>query len=256
MLLNCYIKRTHLICATLNYNPMKIKNLYSKFLALALIAGLSACSSDDAVEGTVLAVNFETVTTPFSSQTQASSFNKQSSTAGSFLFNDGFITLTALEYEAENGVESVEFELEQVVVIDYATGISTPDIGAIEIAAGTYQEVSVELELFDETDEPSVVLNGIYTSPDGTATPIRFEFNSGETFEVEREGTIVFAQNESAVAQITFDPSVWFAGVTDELMADAVQSNGVIVISETQNSEIFDIVADGLDLATELEIEN
>jgi hypothetical protein len=59
----------------------------------------------------------------------------------------------------------------------------------------TYQEVSVELELLDETDESSVVLEGTYTSPDNTATPIRFEFKSGETFEVEREGTVVFAEN-------------------------------------------------------------
>jgi hypothetical protein len=31
------------------------------------------------------------------------------------------------------------------------------------------------------------------------------------------------------------------------MMADATQLEGVIVISETHNSEIFDIVADGLD---------
>lgn len=235
---------------------MKMKTLYLKFLVLTLVAGLSACSSDDATERTMLAVNFNTVTAPFSLQAQASSFNKQSSTSGSFMFNTGFITLTAMEYEAENGVESVEFELEQVVVIDYATGVPTQNIPAIEIPAGTYQEVSVELELFDETDEPSVVLEGTYTSPNNTATPIRFEFNSGETFEVERERTVVFAENESAIAQVTFDPSAWFAGVTDDMMADATQSEGVIVISEMHNSEIFDIVADGLDLATELEIEN
>jgi hypothetical protein len=30
----------------------------------------------------------------------------------------------------------------------------------------------------------------------------------------------------------------------------------VIVIGSTQNPEIFDIVADGLDMATEVEIEN
>lgn len=235
---------------------MKTKTLYLKFLVVALVAGLTACSSDDSTEATLLAVNFQTVTAPFNSQAQASSFNKQSATSGSFLFNSGFITLTAIEYEAENGLESVEFELEQVVVIDYATGIPNTDIKPIEISAGTYQEVSVELELLDETDEPSVVLEGTYTSPDNTATPIRFEFNSGETFEVEREGTVVFAENESAIAQVTFDPSAWFAGVTDDMMADATQSEGVIVISETHNSEIFDIVADGLDLATELEIEN
>jgi hypothetical protein len=233
-----------------------MRRLHLNLLALLLVVGLSACSSDDSSDQTTLAVNFKTVTSSFSTQLQSTFFNRQSSNSGSFVFNDGFITLTALEYEAENGLESVEFELEQVVVIDFATGIPTPDIRAIQIPAGTYQEVEIEVELFDENDEPSVVLNGTYTEPDGTTHPVRFEFNSGETFEVEREGTIVFTEGQSALAEITFDPSVWFAGVTDELMADATQSNGVIVISENQNSEIFDIVADGLDLATELEIEN
>ncbi len=32
--------------------------------------------------------------------------------------------------------------------------------------------------------------------------------------------------------------------------------DGIIVISEDLNIDIFDIVADGLDLATDLEIEN
>lgn len=230
--------------------------ILQKLAVLTLVVGLSACSSDDSTDQPTLAVSFNTVTSPFSAQVQSTSLNKQSSNSGIFVFNDGFITLTAMEYEAENDSESVEFELEQIVVIDYATGIPTPDIRAIEIPAGTYEEVSVELEIYDETDEPSVVLNGTYTSPEGTSFPVRFEFNSGETFEVEREGAIIFAEGQSALAEITFDPSIWFAEVTDALMADADQSEGVIVISETHNSEIFDIVADGLDLATELEIDN
>ncbi len=100
-----------------------------------------------------------------------------------------------------------------------------------------------------------MVLNGTYTDADGVSHPIRFEFNSGETFEVEKEGTITFSTNESALAQITFDPALWFADVTNEELSRAIKDNeGVIVISETQNEEIFDIVADGLDLATEVEI--
>ncbi len=232
-----------------------MKHLFSKLLVVFLIVGLSACSSDDSSGRPVLSVNFNTMISSFSTQSQSALFNRQAS-GGSFIFNEGFITLIAMEYEAENGLESVEFELEGAVVIDFATGIPNPDIRDIAIPAGTYEEVSVELEILDETDEPSVVLNGTYTSPEGSTMPVRFEFNSGETFEVEREGTIVFAEDQSAVAEITFDPSIWFAKVTDDHMVDANQTNGVIVISEDQNSEIFDIVADGLDLATELEIEN
>jgi len=232
-----------------------MKHLFSKLLVVFLIVGLSACSSDDSSGQPVLSVNFNTMISSFSTQSQSALFNRQAS-GGSFIFNEGFITLIAMEYEAENGLESVEFELEGAVVIDFATGIPNPDIRDIAIPAGTYEEVSVELEILDETDEPSVVLNGTYTSPEGSTMPVRFEFNSGETFEVEREGTIVFAEDQSAVAEITFDTSIWFAKVTDDHMVDANQTNGVIVISEDQNSEIFDIVADGLDLATELEIEN
>lgn len=241
-----------------------MKNLFSKLMAITLVVGLSACSADDspdqppAEEQSELSINFNTITSPFNLQAQASSFNKQAA-PGNFVFNDGFITLSSMEYEAEseNDIESVEFELEQVVVIDFATGIPTPDIRAIEIPAGTYEEVEIEVELFDETDEPSVVLNGNYTSPDGGEHPVRFEFNSGEEFEVEREGTIVFTENQSVIAEITFDPSVWFALVSDEDMENANKNmDGVIVISEEQNSDIFEIVEDGLDLVTDLEFDD
>lgn len=243
-----------------NLKRMNTKQLFLKTLAVFFIVGLSACSSDNDSENNepVLSIEFNTVTSPFNTQAQASVTDKQAAN-GSFVFNDGSIILSEMEYEAEseNDLESVEFELEQIVVIDFATGVPTPDIRAIAIPAGTYEEVEIEVELFDENDEPSVVLNGTYASPDGNVHPVRFEFNSGESFEVEREGTIVFAENQSAIAEITFDPSAWFAQVTDEDMASATKnSDGIIVISDDQNSEIFDIVADGLDLATDLEITN
>lgn len=239
-----------------------MKNLFSKLLALMLVAGLSSCSSDDSTEteNPQLSIKFNTVTSPFDvAQAQSRTSSSKQEASGSFVFNDGFITISELEYEAEteNDSLSVEFEMEGIVVIDFATGIPTPDIRAITIPAGTYQEVEIEVELFDETDEPSVALNGTYTSPDGTAHPVLFEFNSGESFEVEREGTIVFTESQSAIAEITFDPSVWFAGVSDEHMESANKNmDGIIVISEDHNTDIFDIVAEGLDLATDLEIIN
>lgn len=238
-----------------------MKKLFLKMLAITLVIGVSACSSDDSetTENTLLSIQFNTVTSPFDTQAQFRTSSFKQAATGSFMFNDGYITISELEYEAEteNDSLSVEFEMEGVAVIDFATGIPTPDIRAINIPAGTYQEVEIEVELFDDTNEPSIVLNGIYTAPDGVEHPVRFEYHSGESFEVEREGTIVFAENQSAIAQITFDPSLWFAGVTDEDMESATKNmDGVIVISEDHNTDIFDIVEEGLELATDLEIEN
>ena len=112
-----------------------------------------------------------------------------------------------------------------------------------------------KLNLQDEGDSPAIVLNGTYVDAENVSHPIRFEFNSDETFEVEKEGVVTFTTNESLLAQITFDPTVWFAEVTNEQLSMATKDNeGVIVISSAQNTEIYNIVTDDLDLVTEVEI--
>ena len=200
-----------------------------------------------------IGLKFNTVTTaiPLNSDLKSTQQLKE------LEFTSGFITLREVEFEVETDDDSIEvnFNIELNTKIDFATGETDPDISFVEIPAGTYNEMEVEIELQDEGDSPAMVLNGSYVDAEGTSHPVRFEFNSGETFEVEKEGTITFATNESALAQITFDPTAWFAGVSNEQMSNATKDNdGVIVISETQNANIFDVVADGLDLATEVEL--
>lgn len=237
-----------------------MKNLIKTYL-LVIAVTLSSCSKEEAPsQETKLAVDFETVNTPFS--TQASGFSnktKQSSTAGTVYFAEGYIAISTLEFKAEserNAVE-VEFELEQNTLIDFATGTTTPDINSILIPAGTYDEVSIEMELREDSEEPSILLFGTYLAPDGVEHAVRLEFFSDESFEVEREGLIVFEQDQAAVAQIIFDPSVWFAAVTDDHFANATKDeNGVIVVSSTENNEIYNLVSEGFELAREVEVED
>lgn len=238
-----------------------MKYLFSKLLGLTLVlVGLSACSNDDSAQSPQLGVNFRTVTTSFDTTAQARVAASTLAT-GSFNFDEGSIILKELEFEAEteNDSTSVEFELNGIVVIDFATGIPTPDIRPITIPAGTYQEVEVEIDLIDENDTAAIDLTGSYTFTNGEISPVSFQYDAGSglSFEVEREGTIVFTADQSAIAQITFDPSVWFAGVTETMMTNATKnSEGVIVISNTQNSDIFNVIDNGLELATDLEIDN
>ncbi len=219
--------------------------------ATLIVAGISFTScQDDSQKEPQVGIKFKTITSPFTL--------KSGHQAKELSFNSGFITIREIEFEVETDDDSVEinFNVELNTKIDFATGETTPDISYAEIPAGKYNEVEVEIELQDEGDNPSVVLNGTYVDADGVSHDVRFEFNSGETFEVEREGVITFEVNESVLMQVTFDPTAWFAEVTDEELASATKSDGVIIISSTQNTEIFDIVADGIDLATEVEIEN
>lgn len=222
-------------------------------LMLGSLVWLSACDDDsDIVPQAQVGVSFNTVTA-------AAPVNGRLASTNSLSFTSGTIILSKVRFQGESGADSleVEFELEQEVQVDFATGATSPDISTVAFRPGTYEEIEVELELRDGNSVPAIVLNGTFTDAGGQAHPVRFEFNSSETFEVEREGTITFAEGQSAVAQVTFNPAAWFAGVSaEELSAATKNGEGVIIISSTQNTDIFDTVADGLDLATDVEIEN
>ncbi len=228
-------------------NYFKSVSIFSVLFALIL----SACSDDSETSNPTVVLDFKTVNT--SSGIATGGRVK----ANSLEFTSGSITLTEIEFEAETDAgDSVEVNIEQNVVIDFATGETTPSLPNLVFPAGTYTEVSVELELLDENNVPAVIIEGTFVDSNDTSHPIRFEFNSGETFEVEKEGTITFATGVNAIAEVTFDPTAWFAEVTSSMLENAEKNGeGVIVISETSNKDIFDLAADGLDLATEVEIQ-
>ena len=227
---------------------------------MILAVMLFSCSTESDQNGeSRVAVDFNTVAPVVNTQAITKEDPLKQTASGTLTFTDGYIAISSLEFEVEAENDSIEreFELDQYTVIDFATGTTTPDIGDITIPAGTYEEVEVEIELAEGAEEPAVSLNGSYVAPNGVAHPVRFEFNSHETFEVEREGVIVLAENQVAVTQITFDPVLWFAAVTDEAFANAtVDADGVIVVSDTQNTEIFNVVADGLELARDVDMED
>lgn len=228
----------------------KINYLFA--LLMTGLLGLSACNDDEVSQPTIQ-FKFNTVNT-------TSSIPTGRTAANSLTFTSGTITLEEIEFEAEvEGRDSIEADIDMIVSIDFATGQTTPDISQLTFPVGTYSSVEVELELLytgNNGTTPGVLIEGVFEDRTGTTHPVRFIYNSDQTFEIEREGTITFTEGANIVAQVTFDPVAWFAGVTSaDLEAATKDSEGVIVISENSNVEIYDIVADGLELASKVEIQ-
>lgn len=173
---------------------------------------------------------------------------------GDLQFTDGFITIMEVVFDGDLvGGESVSISREAIVVYDFGTGASEPENNVIIIPPGDYNDIYLGIELLDENDDPTLVVEGTYhKEADGQIYPIRFEFNSGEVFEAEAPyGSVL--PDTPAIAKITFDPHQWFAGVSFNMLENAgVSNDGVILISENKNAAIFDLVADGLDLAAEV----
>jgi len=171
--------------------------------------------------------------------------------SASLVFNSGYVVVREVVFDGDrNDGTSVSITEEKITTIDLINGTANPPF-VMDIPAGTYTSVNLGIEIQDETSRPSVVAEGVYTNAAGVTTPVRFEFNSGEVFEANSVAPVTLTQNTAATAKITFDPHVWFSTVTRTQMDNAVKTNGVIVISETRNAGIFNIVADRLDNATQ-----
>jgi hypothetical protein len=220
---------------------MKYSNF--KFILAAIVAGsiiFSSCEKDNPTGKITLEVN----------TTSSSTVNlKGTKAANDLVFTSGTITIREVVFDGEVGATSVSRTIEQVADIDYATGTVTPEV-VIEVPAGDYTDVNLGIELQDVNDDHTVVIEGTYTNSSEEVIPIRFEFNSGEVFEAIA-ASVSIEPGADIIGKITFDAISWFGTVTSNELDNATQTDGVIVISGTSNTTIFDKVADKLDVDTQ-----
>lgn len=179
-----------------------------------------------------------------------------STAAANLTFDEGYVWVSEIEFDGDiKGGQSISKSVERFSKIDFATGIADPTLDDIIIPAGEYTSIYLGVELRDEDNQPCILMKGTYVRTDGSSSPIKFRFNSGEVFETESDGAIVESDG-SATAWIVFDPSVWFSVISASRLDNAnVNGQGVIVINENFNADIFDDVADRLDESTDAEFE-
>lgn len=222
-----------------------MKRINMLLAGMMLSAGLifTSCSDDESLNtGRVkLAV----------STTSSSTFNGNAriAVANDLSFTKGTITIREVVFDGENDSQSVSRTIEQVADIDYSTGAVSPEV-IVEVPVGDYTSVNLGIELQDENSDPSVVIEGTYINSEGMNIPVRFEFNSGEVFEANAERVSIEA-GADIVGKITFDALDWFSVITPDQLDNAALTDGVMVISDTQNTSIFSAVADRLDVATQ-----
>lgn len=220
---------------------MKTRNRHAFFATLFSILIITGCEKE------------ERASSGLSIQTTMGrgSVTVNSAMAASLVFNSGYVVVREVVFDGDRqGSESVSITEEKISTIDLVTGIASPPF-VMDIPAGTYTSVNLGIEIQDESSRPSIVAEGVYTNAAGVTTPVRFEFNSGEVFEANSVAPVTLTQDTPATAKINFDPHAWFSTITRAQMDNAVRRNGVIVISESVNQSIFDIVADRLDNATQ-----
>lgn len=233
---------------------MKLSCLCAMAILTLSLTGCSKDNLDDIGSGTATLE----ISAAIQTGAQAKTLPQENKFAGNLNFTSGFIWVSAIEFDGtlDRGT-SIERRVERFSKIDFMTGSGVPPIDDVSIPAGSYTYVNIEVELRDEDTQPAIVMEGTYMRTDGSQAPIRFEFNSGETFEAETDQMITVEEGTTVLGEIVIDPYTWFATVPVEMLDNAtVNANGIILIADDFNEDLFDLVADGLDTSTESEFSN
>ncbi|MCF6365319.1 MAG: hypothetical protein L3J35_03870 [Bacteroidales bacterium] len=188
--------------------------------------------------------------------------NRNKSADGNLIFTGGTIILAAFDFEGEReqgddvyfsksfpGGLSIPFSPENII----------PELD-FDIPQGVYNRIDISFETFDDLGDNNIVVNGIYTNSENAETPIIFEFKSSEYFSITaedytRNSQIILNEDRPVSTEIKLDPIHWFQIISETLFNNAVlvEVDGVmtILINESVNDSMFDLIVDRIDESTE-----
>lgn len=155
--------------------------------------------------------------------------------AGSFTWTRATTSPSVIKFEAKrNGVE-LEYKTVNTTNIDLMSPTATY-FGGFAIAAGTYNEVELKIEL-SRSSAPSVQLTGTYS--DGSTTiPVSVVINEMVSLKTEQHN-VTMSDSSTFTSLTVFDLSRLTSGITSSMISSATLTSGTLVISSTSNVVMY-----------------
>jgi hypothetical protein len=223
----------------------------SLFVVIAMFMFFS-CEEDEGVDSRVK------LPITFGIQSGLKSGDIHKSAAQNISFSKGHMLIGSLGFEAENIQDEdsldIEFEIEKTLKVDLGD-LQNPDT-MVTIPAGEYEEVEIETELMDPDTLSSIYMKGTYINTQDEEIPLVFDYRDDMEFEIEGEAddgdAITLTSDVNPLARVTFSPDSLFSNISADMLEQAqLDKEGVLLISEDFNAEIYDKVVDRLDESSE-----
>ncbi len=125
-----------------------------------------------------------------------------------------------------------------------------------DIPQGTYTRIDLKVSMEEQPgNAPSLVVYGTYINTINDTIAVRFEFISGETFELQGQSTsggaeIFLMEDKPSSTSIIFNPKYWFDVVPQSMLESATivieSSVQTMIINDSSNSDIYELVIDRL----------
>lgn len=188
--------------------------------------------------------------------------NREENSQQNLVFTKGIIILASFDFEGERELGediyfSKSFPSGLNVIFDETNAIAELDF---DIPQGVYNRISIAFETFDDFEQNCLVVEGVFTNTEDVKTPVKFEFNSSEYFEIVAEdysgnNQIVLNTNVSVTAKIVLDPIYWFQTVNYSMLEDAelttISGKPTILVNENTNTNMFELIVGRIDESTE-----
>jgi len=162
---------------------------------------------------------------------------------GTVQWTGGYASVVEIEFEAESNNIEVEYKSEVKQKINLFSPLST--LGVITVPPGVYEDIEYEVEVQSNGTDAALQLNGSYTNSNGLATPVVFKVSTALEIESE-QANVTIVDGVDLTAHTTFNLFVLTTGVTETMLNNATRTAGVIEISATSNTDMYNIIFDNL----------
>lgn len=163
-------------------------------------------------------------------------------TAASITWNSGTATPSSVKFEAKKGTTEVEYTStanQQVNLFNVAQST----FGNIILPDGNYSEIELKINVNGTTASPALELNGTYNNG-SVDIPVSFKATTPLLIKAEKNNVDITGGSFTAVTELNL--SLYTTGITQTMLNNATKTNGIIDISSTSNSSLYNIIVNNI----------
>jgi len=162
---------------------------------------------------------------------------------GTIQWTSGTANPRLIKFEAKQGTSEIEYKSTNTAPVNLMNSLATA-FGSFSLPAATYNEIELKIQLDKSGNTPALELSGQFTNTSGVV-PVHFVVNDFVELKTEQKNVTVTG-NASFTALTTFDLTAFSAGITESMIMDANLTGGVLEISSTSNTNIYNTILNNL----------
>jgi hypothetical protein len=158
--------------------------------------------------------------------------------AANFLtFTGGTASISEIKFEAK-GDNKIEYKSNVPQTVNLGNVVA--NLGGLTVPFGTYQKIEFKIKFVPTSTTPSIELQGLYTPTNGgAAVPVILQLHQAFELKFEKKTPTTIDANTNYTAFSTLALGLLNNSVVESALQNATRTNGVIVISSTSNTQLY-----------------